>query len=66
MDYNQYTFIVFTVNSSFLVTNNSYLLPSLQSGSPYNLSVVTLGVLNYTSTAVTTQNYTSEYYEQKA
>ncbi|XP_055365802.1 receptor-type tyrosine-protein phosphatase eta [Betta splendens] len=58
MDYSQYSFIVFTANSSVLITSNSYLLASLQPGSLYNISVVTLGILSYTSTAVTAQNYT--------
>lgn len=62
MDYNVYMFAVSTVNSSIQITNNNswYLLDNLQSGSPYSISVVTVGVRNYTSTAVTAQYYTSE------
>ncbi|XP_067357782.1 receptor-type tyrosine-protein phosphatase eta [Channa argus] len=55
---NSYNFIVSTIKGSFLIQNNWFLLDNLQSGTPYNISVVTVAWLNYTSTAVTTQNYT--------
>lgn len=59
-------FMVSTINSSFIIINNWFLLDNLQSGSPYSITVVTVGALNYTSTAVTTQNYTSECIQQIA
>ncbi|XP_010764284.1 receptor-type tyrosine-protein phosphatase eta-like, partial [Notothenia coriiceps] len=61
MDYNQFTFSVSNFLHSSLVTHNWFLLDRLQSGSPYSITVVTVGVLNYTSTAVTTENYTRPY-----
>ncbi|XP_033997475.1 receptor-type tyrosine-protein phosphatase beta isoform X13 [Trematomus bernacchii] len=61
MDYNQFTFSVSNFSRSSLVTHNWFLLDKLQSGSPYSIAVVTVGVLNYTSTAVTTENYTRPY-----
>ncbi|XP_054475501.1 tenascin-X-like isoform X1 [Anoplopoma fimbria] len=61
MDLNQYNFSVSNLTSSFLIGNNWFLLNHLQSGSPYNISVVTVGVWSYESTAVTTENYTRPY-----
>ncbi|KAK1887148.1 Receptor-type tyrosine-protein phosphatase eta [Dissostichus eleginoides] len=61
MDYNQFTFSVSNFSRSSLVTHNWFLLDKLQSGSPYSITVVTVGVSNYTSTAVTTENYTRPY-----
>ncbi|XP_042352632.1 receptor-type tyrosine-protein phosphatase eta isoform X3 [Plectropomus leopardus] len=61
MDHNQYNFSVSTFNGSFLTGNNWFLLDKLQSGSPYSISVVTVGVKNYESTAVTTQKFTRPY-----
>nr|XP_033491214.1 receptor-type tyrosine-protein phosphatase eta isoform X7 [Epinephelus lanceolatus] len=61
MDHNQYNFTVSSFNGSSLTGNNWFLLDNLQSGSPYNISVVTVGVMNYESTAVTTENYTRPY-----
>ncbi|XP_069577895.1 receptor-type tyrosine-protein phosphatase eta-like [Brachyistius frenatus] len=60
MDPNQYNF---TVNSteSLLPAINWILLDNLQSGSPYNISVVTVGVLGYKSTEVTAENYTRPF-----
>ncbi|XP_078113681.1 receptor-type tyrosine-protein phosphatase eta-like isoform X1 [Sander vitreus] len=58
MDYNQYNF---SVSSFTLSGKNWFLLDNLQSGSLYNISVVTEGVLNYQSTAVTAENYTRPY-----
>lgn len=60
MDYQQYNFSVSSFNGSFLTENNWYLLDKLQSGSLYNISVVTVGMLNYKSTAVTAESYTSK------
>ncbi|XP_068578957.1 receptor-type tyrosine-protein phosphatase eta-like [Cebidichthys violaceus] len=61
MDHDQYNFSVSSFNGSFLIRNNWFLLTDLQSGSSSNISVVTVGVLNYESTAVTTENYTRPY-----
>ncbi|XP_074490158.1 phosphatidylinositol phosphatase PTPRQ [Sebastes fasciatus] len=61
MDHNQYNFSVSSINGSFLIGTNRFRLDKLQSGSPYNISVVTVGVYNYESTAVTTENYTRPY-----
>ncbi|XP_070687308.1 receptor-type tyrosine-protein phosphatase eta-like [Pempheris klunzingeri] len=62
MDHNQYNFSVTTIEGSSATKNNWFLLDSdLQSGSPYNISVVTVGVLNYESTAVTAEKYTKPY-----
>ncbi|XP_039989379.1 receptor-type tyrosine-protein phosphatase eta isoform X2 [Xiphias gladius] len=58
MDRNHYSFRVYTANGSFLLENNSFLLDNLQSGSPYSISVVTVGERNYESTAMMAQNYT--------
>ncbi|XP_049429858.1 receptor-type tyrosine-protein phosphatase eta [Epinephelus fuscoguttatus] len=61
MDHNQYRFRVSSFNGSSVTENNWFLLDDLQSGSPYNISVVTVGEENYESTAVTTENYTRPY-----
>ncbi|XP_073327843.1 uncharacterized protein [Pagrus major] len=61
MDHRQYNFSVSHINGSSLIENNSFLLDNLQSGSPYSISVVTVGVRDYESTAVTTENYTRPY-----
>ncbi|XP_075944930.1 receptor-type tyrosine-protein phosphatase eta-like [Anarhichas minor] len=61
MDHDQYNFSVSSFNGSFLIRNNWFLLNNLQSGSSSNISVVTVGVLNYKSTAVTAENYTRPY-----
>ncbi|KAM8750635.1 receptor-type tyrosine-protein phosphatase beta-like isoform 11-T11 [Acanthopagrus schlegelii] len=61
MDHRQYNFSVSHVQGSNLTENNSFLLDNLQSGSPYNLTVVTVGVMGYESTAVMTENYTRPY-----
>uniref|UniRef100_UPI003AACB5E9 receptor-type tyrosine-protein phosphatase eta n=1 Tax=Centroberyx gerrardi TaxID=166262 RepID=UPI003AACB5E9 len=58
MEPDQYNFTVFSLNEEFLITNNWILLRQLQSGTAYNVSVVTVGVLGYRSTVVMTQNYT--------
>ncbi|KAI3371524.1 hypothetical protein L3Q82_024105, partial [Scortum barcoo] len=61
MDRNQYNFSVSTLNGSFLTENNWFLLDGLQSGSNYSITVVTVGVKTYRSTAVTASNYTRPY-----
>lgn len=60
MNHRQYNFSVSHARGSNLTENNSFLLDNLQSGSPYNITVVTVGVMEYESTAVTTENYTSK------
>lgn len=60
MDYNQYNFTVSSFRGLFSTKNNWFLLANLQSGSYYNISVVTVGVWNYESTEVIAENYTSE------
>ncbi|XP_037623767.1 receptor-type tyrosine-protein phosphatase eta isoform X4 [Sebastes umbrosus] len=61
MDHNQCNFSVSSINGFFLIGTNWFRLDNLQSGSPYNISVVTIGVYNYESTTVTTENYTRPY-----
>lgn len=61
MNHSQYNFSVSSLNGPLLIQNNWFLLDGLQSGSPYNISVVTVGVQSYESTAVTAINYTSEW-----
>ncbi|XP_029951415.1 receptor-type tyrosine-protein phosphatase beta isoform X5 [Salarias fasciatus] len=61
MTRDQYNFSVTTVNGSFPTVNNWYLLDKLESGSPYSISVVTVGVRGYQSTSVTAQNYTRPF-----
>uniref|UniRef100_UPI0037E8ED9F receptor-type tyrosine-protein phosphatase eta isoform X2 n=1 Tax=Semicossyphus pulcher TaxID=241346 RepID=UPI0037E8ED9F len=58
MDHKQYNFSVSSYKGSFLTENNWFLLDKLQSGSLNNISVVTVGVLNYESTAEMAENYT--------
>ncbi|XP_063757414.1 receptor-type tyrosine-protein phosphatase eta isoform X2 [Eleginops maclovinus] len=62
MNHSLYTFSVSDFNGSYPVTINWFLLKHLQSGSPYNIFVVTVGVSNYKSTPVTTENYTRPYH----
>ncbi|KAM9807799.1 receptor-type tyrosine-protein phosphatase eta-like [Neosynchiropus ocellatus] len=58
MDHDQYTFIVSTFNGSHVTEDNWFLLDELEPGTLYNISVVTLGLLGYKSTAVTGSGYT--------
>ncbi|XP_077424965.1 receptor-type tyrosine-protein phosphatase eta-like [Vanacampus margaritifer] len=58
MDHNQYKF---SVSGNSITPNNWFLLKNLNSGSPYSISVVTIGVMGYKSTAVTANNYTRPY-----
>ncbi|XP_039881139.1 receptor-type tyrosine-protein phosphatase eta-like isoform X6 [Simochromis diagramma] len=61
MNHNQYNFSVTTTNNTFVTKDNWFLLGNLPSGSPFNISVVTVGVMGYKSTSVTTVNYTRPY-----
>ncbi|XP_044047807.1 receptor-type tyrosine-protein phosphatase eta-like isoform X3 [Siniperca chuatsi] len=61
MDQNQCNFSVSSFKGSIVIENNWFLLDNLQSGSPYNISVVTVSVGNYKSTEVTAENYTRPY-----
>ncbi|CAI5664714.1 unnamed protein product [Oreochromis niloticus] len=61
MSHNQYNFSVTTTNNTFVTKDNWFLLGNLTSGSPYNISVVTVGVMGYKSTSVTTVNYTRPF-----
>ncbi|KAK9516915.1 hypothetical protein VZT92_024823 [Zoarces viviparus] len=61
MDHDQYNFSVSSFNGSFLIRNNWFLLNNLQSGSSSSISVVTVGVLNYESTPVTSEQCTRPY-----
>nr|XP_024658911.1 titin isoform X8 [Maylandia zebra] len=61
MNHNQYNFSVTTTNNTFVTKDNWFLLGNLPSGSPYNISVVTVGVTGYKSTSVTTVNYTRPF-----
>ncbi|MED6257088.1 hypothetical protein ATANTOWER_009842 [Ataeniobius toweri] len=53
-----YNYSVHTANGSYSTQNNWFLLENLLSGSSYNVSVVTVGVLGYRSAAISTTNYT--------
>ncbi|XP_026032274.1 receptor-type tyrosine-protein phosphatase eta isoform X2 [Astatotilapia calliptera] len=61
MNHNQYNFSVTTTNNTFVTKDNWFLLGNLTSGSPFNISVVTVGVMGYKSTSVTTVNYTRPF-----
>ncbi|KAM9376093.1 receptor-type tyrosine-protein phosphatase beta-like [Pholidichthys leucotaenia] len=61
MDHRQYNFSVSIINDSIVTENDTYLLEDVESGSPYRISVVTVGVLGYKSTAVTAEGYTRPY-----
>uniref|UniRef100_A0A4W5NNG1 Fibronectin type-III domain-containing protein n=1 Tax=Hucho hucho TaxID=62062 RepID=A0A4W5NNG1_9TELE len=58
MDLGQYNFSVFHLDQQNLTEHNWTLLENLQSGTLYNISVVTVGPFDYQSTVVTTANYT--------
>ncbi|XP_070827425.1 receptor-type tyrosine-protein phosphatase eta-like [Chaetodon trifascialis] len=61
MDHHQYNFSVSSFIGSFLIENNWFLLDKLHSGTLYNISVVTVGVREYESTAETAASYTRPY-----
>lgn len=61
MEHQQYNFLVSSVHRKVLTNQTWFRLDALESGSPYNISVVTVGVLNYSSTEVTAENYTSKW-----
>ncbi|MEQ2269292.1 hypothetical protein XENORESO_002466 [Xenotaenia resolanae] len=58
MPHHLYNYSVLTANGSYSTQNNWFLLENLVSGSSYDVSVVTVGVLGYRSTAISTTNYT--------
>lgn len=61
MEHLQYNFLVSSVHGKNLTDKTWFLLDALESGSPYHISVVTVGVWNYSSTEVTAENYTSKW-----
>ncbi|XP_042083353.1 receptor-type tyrosine-protein phosphatase H [Haplochromis burtoni] len=61
MNHEGYNFSVTTTNNNFVTKDNWFLLGNLPSGSPFNISVVTVGVMGYKSTSVTTVNYTRPF-----
>ncbi|XP_049578499.1 receptor-type tyrosine-protein phosphatase eta isoform X2 [Syngnathus scovelli] len=58
MDQNQCNY---SVEGHSITPNNWFVLNKLNSGSPYSISVVTVGVMGYKSTAVTATFYTRPY-----
>ncbi|XP_041794912.1 receptor-type tyrosine-protein phosphatase eta isoform X3 [Chelmon rostratus] len=58
MEHVEYNFSVSSFMGSFLIEQKWFLLDGLDSGSLYNISVVTVGMWQYESTAVTAENYT--------
>uniref|UniRef100_A0A8C7J8E2 protein-tyrosine-phosphatase n=1 Tax=Oncorhynchus kisutch TaxID=8019 RepID=A0A8C7J8E2_ONCKI len=58
MDLGQYRFSVFYLGQHNLTEHNWILMENLQSGTLYNITVVTVGPLDYQSTAVTTAGIT--------
>ncbi|KAM9753688.1 receptor-type tyrosine-protein phosphatase eta [Menidia menidia] len=61
MGHDQYNFTVSSGAANNRTGNNWFLLENLKSGSPYSISVITIGVWGYTSTEVTAENYTKPY-----
>uniref|UniRef100_A0AAV2KZU1 protein-tyrosine-phosphatase n=1 Tax=Knipowitschia caucasica TaxID=637954 RepID=A0AAV2KZU1_KNICA len=58
MEADQYYFTVTTLIGTNFIQNNSFALEDLEPGSPYNISVATVGDYNYTSKKVTETAYT--------
>lgn len=58
MEHQQYRFRVSSVQGTNTTNKTWFLLEGLESGSPYYISVVTVGVRDYWSTEVTAQIYT--------
>lgn len=56
-----YNFSVSSINGIQQTGHKYFLLDGLDSGTLYNITVVTIGALNLMSTAVTAENYTSEW-----
>ncbi|XP_047452281.1 receptor-type tyrosine-protein phosphatase eta isoform X25 [Mugil cephalus] len=56
-----HNFSVSTLSATKTTPDSWYLLDSVSSGTPYDISVVTVGVLGFESTAVTARNYTRPY-----
>ncbi|XP_036068490.1 receptor-type tyrosine-protein phosphatase eta isoform X4 [Oryzias melastigma] len=61
MSQNQYNFTVMNGNTIEVIRNHWFLLERLQSGSSYSISVVTVGVMQYQSTAVNATTYTKPH-----
>ncbi|KAJ7997630.1 hypothetical protein DPEC_G00214120 [Dallia pectoralis] len=61
MNQVQYQFSVSTLDRSNQTGSSWFLLDNLQSGTPYNITVKTVGALGYLSTEVTKQTYTRAY-----
>ncbi|KAJ8343213.1 hypothetical protein SKAU_G00305420 [Synaphobranchus kaupii] len=63
MDWGQYSFIIFYQDhpNGKTLTSNRTVLANLTSGTLYNISLVTVGPMNYQSTAVTAEIYTRPY-----
>ncbi|XP_056138392.1 receptor-type tyrosine-protein phosphatase eta [Lampris incognitus] len=61
MELIDHNFTVFYTNQKNTTTNNWFLLENLQSGTAYNITVITIGVNGYQSTPVTIKNYTRPY-----
>nr|XP_043874906.1 receptor-type tyrosine-protein phosphatase eta-like isoform X6 [Solea senegalensis] len=61
MNHGLYNFSVSTIQGSSLIKNSWFLLDNLESGSAYNITVVTVGAWNDKSTAMMAQNYTRPF-----
>ena len=60
MDVGEYSFTVSYENTQSLTKDDNITVNNLLSGTQYSFTVKTVGALGYESTAVTTQQYTSE------
>ncbi|XP_034542618.1 tenascin-X-like isoform X4 [Notolabrus celidotus] len=61
MDHRQYNFSVSISKGSVLTANTWFVLENLKSGNLYNISVVTVGAMDYESEAATAENYTRPF-----